>query len=164
MALSGIMVVMTKVKNYPLSESEFEEIYSRVPKATVELVVVAEDGVLLVKRSHKSWQGKWHIPGGTVFYGEKMTDTVNRVAKNELGVEVEVERCLGVVNYESEKKERGFGWSVAINLLCITRSQVPERNVDGEEVKAFKQMPENVIEEQKPVLAKILAHADILKQ
>jgi hypothetical protein len=65
----GIMGCMTQRKQ-PLSHQDFAFIYSKVPRLTVEVIVVVDGGVVLVKRQEASWQGQWHIPGGTVLYKE----------------------------------------------------------------------------------------------
>ena len=94
--------------NKPFSHEEFKNIYSRVPRLCVELVVKTPEGVILSLRKLPSYRGKWHIPGGTVFYKEKVTDAVKRVAAEELGIEVSIRELLGYIDYDSEEKERGF--------------------------------------------------------
>ncbi|MFH0805336.1 MAG: NUDIX domain-containing protein, partial [Patescibacteria group bacterium] len=66
------------VKKLPFSE--FKSIYSRVPRLCVEIMVKTNNGVLLLKRNIDPEKGKWHLPGGTVLKGERLEDTVKRVA------------------------------------------------------------------------------------
>ena len=75
-------------KDYFLTPEEFETIYGKVPRLTVEVIIKSEKGVLLSLRSIEPFKGDWHIPGGTVFYGESLADAVRRVTKRELGVTV----------------------------------------------------------------------------
>ena len=50
----------------PLPKEEFEHIFSRVPRLTVELVVASDDrGVPLALRDFGPCQGLWHLPGET---------------------------------------------------------------------------------------------------
>ena len=55
----------------PLPKDEFDWIFSRVPRLTVE-VVISEPGrgVLLSLRDIEPCRGMWHLPGGTVRFGE----------------------------------------------------------------------------------------------
>jgi len=88
--------------NEPLSAEEFEQVFSRVPRLTVELVIVAgERGVLLALRDFGPCKGLWHLPGGTVRFGEPLVDAVRRVAKVELGVQARPGKLLGYIEYPS---------------------------------------------------------------
>jgi len=99
----------------PLPQAEYEQIYARVPRLTVELVVTggAGEGVLLSLRRTGPCAGLWHLPGGTVRYGEPLLDAVHRVAADELGVEVEVDGLLGYIEYPSHLAQ-GIDWPVGI--------------------------------------------------
>ena len=63
---------MKKNKPKKLPYKTFKSIYSRVPRATIELVIQTPAGILLSKRSIPPYKGYWHIPGGTVLFHEKM--------------------------------------------------------------------------------------------
>lgn len=145
----------------PFSSEEFKEIYSKVPRLCVDLVVKTSEGVVLLLRNLPSYRGKWHLPGGTVLYGEKIADAIRRVAEEELGVSVSVQKLLGYIEYPSEKKERGFGHTVSIAFLCSTNKETALRhNEEAFEVKIFSKLPDNIIEEQgvflRPILSKII--------
>jgi len=86
----------------PLPQEEFDSIFSRVPRLTVELVVTSPPGgVLLTLRDFGPCQGLWHLPGGTVRFGEPLVDAVARVALDELGVPAEAGALLGYIEYPS---------------------------------------------------------------
>jgi colanic acid biosynthesis protein WcaH len=61
--------------------------------------VADEWGVVLAKRENEPARGEWFVPGGRVGKGERLTDAVQRVAREELGTEVTVERELGVYEH-----------------------------------------------------------------
>lgn len=86
----------------PLPKEEFEAIYAKVPRLCVELVMVEPDGVVLTKRAIPPCKGQWHLPGGTVRWGELLEDTARRVALTETGVDVEIVKQIGIVQYEFE--------------------------------------------------------------
>jgi ADP-ribose pyrophosphatase YjhB (NUDIX family) len=88
--------------DYPLSQKEFDNIYSKVPRLTVEIIIKNNLGqIYLTQRAIEPCKGQWHLPGGTVFFGEPLTDAVKRVALRELGVEVVSLTNKGYIEYPS---------------------------------------------------------------
>ena len=138
----------------PFSHQEFKSIYSKVPRLTVEVIIKTNEGIILTLRQLKSWKGLWHIPGGTVYYKETLEETVQRVAQEELGVKVNIEKLLGYIHYPSEGKARGFGWTVGIAFLCTIKSGVLRGSKQGEQIGIFKKIPPNTIKEAKEFLQK----------
>jgi ADP-ribose pyrophosphatase YjhB (NUDIX family) len=101
----------------PLNELEYREIYAKVPRLTVEVVVQSPHGILLVKRTEGPCSGLWHIPGGTVRFGEPLVGAVTRVATMELGLEIEAGPLLGFIEYPSHYLN-GLDSPVGIAFLC----------------------------------------------
>jgi ADP-ribose pyrophosphatase YjhB (NUDIX family) len=57
----------------------------------------AENGrVLLVRRAHEPFEGRWDIPGGFLEEGEDPLDGLRRELKEETGLDIEPQRFLGV--------------------------------------------------------------------
>lgn len=139
---------------FPLTEEEFKSIYSKVPRLCVDLFIQTEQGILLTLRKEKSWNSQWHIPGGTLYYKERLEDAVQRVAKGELGIEVSIEKLLGYIEYSSEEKERGFGYTVSVAFLCSPKSTEFKLNQQASEAKFFISLPANTIVEQKQFIEK----------
>ena len=82
-----------------LPQEEFDWIFSRVPRLTVELVIASTArGVLLALRDRGPCKGLWHLPGGTVRFGERVVEAVRRVAQDELGLTVSVGQLLGYID------------------------------------------------------------------
>ena len=68
----------------PLAQDEFDWIFSRVPRLAVEVVIASRKrGVLLALRDFGPCRGLWHLPGGTVRFGEPVTEAVRRVALDD---------------------------------------------------------------------------------
>lgn len=144
---------MTRQK--PFSYEEFKAIYSQVPRLVVELVVQTENGIVLILRKDTSWNNLWHLPGGTVFYKEYIEDAIQRIAREELSIEVTKQKFIDYLEYPSEEKERGFGWSVGLVFLCVPKSPLPEFNQEGEKIQVFNSIPDNIVEEHKKLLTEI---------
>jgi 8-oxo-dGTP pyrophosphatase MutT (NUDIX family) len=88
--------------DYPLTQEEFDFIYGKVPRLTVEVIVRNESGAIyMTLRSIEPCKGLWHLPGGTVFFGESLDQAVKRVAKKELGIAVTKIVNKGYIEYPS---------------------------------------------------------------
>jgi len=89
-------------ERWPLSKSEFEQIYARVPRLTVEIIVRNRNHALyLTQRAAGPCEGLWHLPGGTVQFGETLFDAVHRVALRELSIDVKETKDCGYIEYPS---------------------------------------------------------------
>lgn len=84
-----------------LPKEEYDRIFAIVPRLTVEVVIADGRGVLLAERDIEPNVGAWHLPGGTVYWGERVLDAVVRKAREELGIAVAVGELLGYVEYPS---------------------------------------------------------------
>jgi ADP-ribose pyrophosphatase YjhB (NUDIX family) len=139
-----------------LPQAEFDAIYSRVPRLTVEVLIRTDEGTVLTKRSIEPCKGQWHIPGGTVYFGEPLEAAVQRIALAEVGVEVKVEKLLGYIEYRQMLADGYRGWPVGITFAAqITGGQI-QGSPQGEEVGQFKELPASLIAEQAAFLAQHL--------
>jgi ADP-ribose pyrophosphatase YjhB (NUDIX family) len=88
--------------SHPLNEEVYKYIYSKVPRLTVEIIVRDEIGaVYLTRRSIEPCKGQWHLPGGTVRFGEALLTTVRRVTMRELSIDVRKATSQGFIEYPS---------------------------------------------------------------
>lgn len=69
-----------------IPEEQYFQILSNVPIACVDVAIVAQGAVLLVKRKDAPAQGQWWVPGGRVLKGEMMKETAARKAFEEVGI------------------------------------------------------------------------------
>lgn len=78
---------------------EYARIQRRVPEACVEVVLEHEGAVLLVRRTNEPAKGEWFWPGSRLYKGETLEAAAQRVAREELGLEVELTGRLGVYSH-----------------------------------------------------------------
>jgi ADP-ribose pyrophosphatase YjhB (NUDIX family) len=130
-----------------LSEREFREIYRKVPRLTVEVAVTGERGLLLTRRAIEPCRGMWHLPGGTVRFGERLADAVSRVARRELGIEVLESRMLGCIEYPSHF-ENGLDSPVGIVFLVTRHSGTIEVSAEASDHDWFRALPAAMHPEQ----------------
>lgn len=85
-----------------LSPEEFGRVFSRVPRPTVEVIVVRGERskeFLLGKRARKPYRGRWFVIGGGVLYGESLEMAVRRALVRELGIRGFAPKFLGHLSY-----------------------------------------------------------------
>jgi 8-oxo-dGTP diphosphatase len=136
----------------PLSEAEYHEIFRKVPRLTVEIVVLSESGVLLTRRVGGPCAGLWNLPGGTVRFAEPLTEAIHRVALDEIGRDVAIEELLGYIEYPSHAQQ-GIDWPVGIafrTALDAGGGQILRTAPDR--LDWFHQLPEKMHEEQRAFL------------
>lgn len=66
------------------------------PRLAAGVVVEHEGRVLLVRRNHEPMYGRWTFPSGFVDAGEVVAEAAAREVREEAGVEVRIDRLLGV--------------------------------------------------------------------
>jgi len=136
----------------PLPKDEFDRIFAKVPRLTVELLIVAEEaGVLLALRDVEPCLGTWNLAGGTVRFGEPLVEAVQRVARDELGISVRVGPLVGYIEYPSHY-ENGLDCPVGL----VFRAEPDDRSQPRGQW--FSALPENMHEEQRRFL---LDHAGV---
>jgi ADP-ribose pyrophosphatase YjhB (NUDIX family) len=145
---------MAESNHKPFSPEEFENIFSKVPRLCVDLVIRKDDGIILTLRTLPTWNNMWHTPGSMVLYRESIMDAIARVAKEEIGAEVNVVKFLDYMEFFSELEQRGYGYSVSMAFLCDYTGGDLKPNGDAEEIRVFRELPENMIEEQHQMLKK----------
>lgn len=140
--------------NHPLSQQEFDSIYSRVPRLTVEIIVKNHRGeIFLTKRAIEPCKGMWHLPGGTVRFGELMSEAVKRIAARELSVEVEELVNKGYIEYPSHFLH-DMDSPVGIVFEVTKFSGDLSVNSESENSGWFTKIPENMHADQDDYLLK----------
>ncbi|MHB1865265.1 MAG: NUDIX hydrolase [Candidatus Saccharimonadales bacterium] len=150
---------LDKTITHPLSNDKFWEIYSVVPRLTVEIVVYSDKGVFLTLRDIEPCKGLWHIPGGTVRYGERLTEAVSRVAKNEIGIEIISSKLIGYIEYPSHYLN-GLDSPVGIVFKITKYKNQPIIKAQASDCGWFKKLPTKMHKEQTDFLQKTFKYTE----
>jgi 8-oxo-dGTP diphosphatase len=102
------------------------------PMLTVDIIIEYPDGsIVLIRRGREPFLGRWALPGGRVEIGETVEQAAIREAKEETGLEVNLDRLIGVF---SEPGRDPRGHSVTIVFHATPISGVPKASSDADEV------------------------------
>lgn len=144
--------------DWPLSKQEFKAIYSKVPRLTVEIIVRDATGaVYMTQRSIKPCEGKWHLPGGTVQFGESLIDAVRRVAERELSIQVKHASNCGIIEYPShyladrdhpEDPDHPEDHPVGLVFDVHDYNGIPVANAEASDSGWFTELPANAHDDQ----------------
>lgn len=133
--------------NYPMSLDEFNHIYSKVPRLTVEIILKKSGAIYLTQRAIEPCAGQWHLPGGTVYFGERLLEAITRVAQQELSISVKQAELKGYIEYPSHYKK---GLDSPVGMVFEVTSYDGEPVID-EEASAgdwFISLPEHMHADQ----------------
>lgn len=144
-----------------LPKEEFDKIFSKVPRLCVEVLIETEPfEFVLSKRLIEPFKGMWHIPGGTVQYGERLKEAVQRVAKEEIGIEVNISDMIDTIEYVNSDNVDIH--AISFVFLCHLKNEKQFRgSFQAEEIKTFniydsiENLPDNMIPAHKEFLIKL---------
>ncbi len=89
------------------------------PKLMVDVVIPAEEGVVLIRRGSEPFEDQWALPGGFVEVGEIMEQAAVRETAEETGLAVEIAGLVGVYS-APERDPRGHNVSVAFLVRVLS--------------------------------------------
>ncbi len=76
---------------------KFKQYLNPVPCNGV-IIVNEKNQIMLVKRKSEPKKGYWDLPGGFIEPGESFEESVKREIKEELGIEIEMTKLVGIYN------------------------------------------------------------------
>ena len=98
------------------------------------IIITKENQIVLVKRNFYPYKDCWALPGGIVEYGETVENAAIREAKEETGLNVRLEKLVGVY---SDPKRDPRGHFVSVCYLCKPMGGTMKISEETKEVKAF---------------------------
>ncbi len=124
-----------------LSNEDYKYVYSRVPRLCVDLLIVVDGGLVLIKREIPPEIGLWHLPGGRVFYKESIDESIARIAKAETNLEVRRKKLMGYMEFPNDGE---YVHSVSIIFLVELVSGSLRGSEQGREIQSFKELPDTM--------------------
>ena len=116
----------------------FEKILEYAVIPTFDLVIELPDGgVVLVHRAIAPYHNKWALPGLRMYKNETIDETIARIAKQELGLNVDIAskrfigQYVGMFKTEFQRQDlstgyvvKALGSNVALNHEHFTKFQI----------------------------------------
>ncbi len=121
-------------------KKEYDNFRKYFAFSCVDLVIFDGKSVLLTKRTRDPYKGYWHLPGSMIHKTEKMTDTVKRSAKEELGLDVKIEKFIGV--YESLDR---FRHDVSNGFVVSIKGGQLKTDHQSSDIGFFARLPSRII-------------------
>lgn len=142
------------------------------PTDTVEVIpsegciqrfkIAGPHGVALAQRDIIPGIGTWHLPGGTLYRGERVTEASKRLIKVELGIEIDILGTLPCI--ESPEEETGVELhgkmssvvldNISVVVLARAKTSKLRGGKDGKNVGWFNSTPPQPHPHQIPYLLK----------
>lgn len=95
----------------------FETILGWSVIPTFDLIIEVQDrGILIVKRTIEPYKGQWALPGLRMYKGESIDDTLIRIAKQEVGIDINpkvkslVGQFVGKFQTEHQRQDLSTGY------------------------------------------------------
>jgi len=112
----------------------------QTPLLAVDVIIRRRNGqIILIRRANPPFAGCWALPGGFVKYGERVEEAAIREAKEETGLDIQLERIVGIF---SDPGRDPRGHVVSICFLARERGGILKSGSDAEEVVSID--PQNI--------------------
>jgi len=134
------MTRMSSTENY----KKFIRIF---PFSCVDVLLFKDNSILLTKRTQNPYKNYWHLPGHMIRKNETMKQAVKRAAKDELNLNVTIQRYVGV--FESLNS---FRHDISHGFVVKSKSGKMKTDFQSKEMKFFKRIPKNTIPHQKKMI------------
>ena len=78
--------------------------FNNKPLIAVGVLVIDKDKALIIKRGEEPNKFLWSIPGGLVEIGEELEEAAIREVKEEMGIDIKIEKMIGIFNCINRNK------------------------------------------------------------
>lgn len=122
------------------------------PASTVDLIVLYNGEIVLVKRKHEPFKGHWALPGGFLECGK---ETLEEAAARELFEETSLQTNLNelrLIRVYSDPKRDPRGHIISHVYEVKNYSGNLRANDDAAEVKVFKNPPKRLAFDHRKII------------
>ena len=143
------------------------EIYSKfvelMPITCVDILIHEEDKLLFVKRNQEPAKGKWWVVGGRLHKDETMEQCAIRKCKEEVGLDVVLEKRIGVYDEFFDTSIQGYPThTVCVAFLARPVGKISEFTVDS---TSDSGIVTNVIDERlDPYVKRVLVDSGLVRE
>ena len=109
-------------------------------RGEVALFIVRPSGNVILHAKEFYPEGVYRVPTGGIGWGEDVVTAVHREAREETGLTVAIERCLGVLEYEFRYLGETLPFVSYVFLLRENGGQLRPQD-EGERITSFREVP-----------------------
>lgn len=123
----------------------FLETFKYAPRAAVDILIKNTKGeIIITKRNIPPEKGLWHIPGSYIFKNEKISDCIERIAKDELGIRLSGKNAkLAGVFEDMIADPRGHTIDIVYEIV-IKKDLELKPTLEAKDIKFFKKLPSRI--------------------
>ncbi len=108
----------------------FHCIIKYTPLVSIDIIVESEEKkFLLGLRKNRPAKNFWFVPGGRIFKGERLSEAFNRISKDELGIELNIEDAEFFGVFEHFYEDNYFGTDIETHYI-VNAYKVKVKNVN----------------------------------
>ncbi len=109
-------------------------------RGEVALFILRPSGNVILHAKEFYPEGIYRVPTGGIERGEDVVTAVHREAREETGLTVAIERCLGVLEYEFRYRGETLPFVSYVFLLRENGGQLCPQD-EGERITSFREVP-----------------------
>ena len=109
-------------------------------RGEVALFILRPSGKFILHTKAFYPEGIYRIPTGCIERGEDVVAAVHRETREETGLTVAIERCLGILEYELRYRRETLPFVSYVFLLRENDGQLCPQD-DGERITSFREVP-----------------------
>jgi colanic acid biosynthesis protein WcaH len=145
-----------------IDQDLYDQILRHMPIACVDVAIVYNGCVLLVRREDAPAKGEWWVPGGRVLKGETLRETARRKAREEVGLECHVGPIIHTAETIFEDGPRGIPvHSINACFLLYPTHDTTELRVALDDHHAAWRWADEVTNDLHPYVARCLRGAGL---
>ena len=133
-------------------ENDYHSFRKHFVFSCIDILLIKDGAILLTKRTLDPHKGSWHLPGNIIRKNETMKQAVRRAAKNELNLNVKIEKYVGV--YENLNS---FRHDISHGFLVSPMSGKIKTDFQSKELKFFKKLPKNMVPHHKRMVKDVFS-------
>lgn len=103
-------------------------------RVAADLIIEQDNRIVLIKRKYAPFKDHWCLPGGHVEHGEQVTDAAIREAREETGIDVEIDELLGIYD-TPDRDPRGPVISIVYAATPVDTDQELAPATDAKDAK-----------------------------
>ena len=136
-----------------IPSNEYVKIVENMPIVCIDGIIINSDGkFLLVKRENEPFKGEYWVPGGRLLKNETLENAVKRKMKQELGIEVKIQKLFGYFEdfYENTYNVQS-GLHVVSFIFLLNTDEIENIKLDNQssEWKWFNELPSRLLDKLK---------------